>query len=62
MNEEHGVGRIDVSRGSSLCIGDKVLLIPSHVCPVVNLFDHAISTRGERVVGQLEVAGRGKVR
>ncbi len=62
MNEEHGVGRIDVSRGSSLSIGDKVLMIPSHVCPVVNLFDHAISTRGERVVGQLEVAGRGKVR
>jgi D-serine deaminase-like pyridoxal phosphate-dependent protein len=62
MNEEHGVGRIDVSRGSSLSIGDKVLMIPSHVCPVVNLFDYAISTRGERVVGQLEVAGRGKVR
>lgn len=62
MNEEHGVGRIDVSRGDTLSIGDKVLLIPSHVCPVINLFDHAISTRGERVVGQLEVAGRGKVR
>ena len=62
MNEEHGVGRIDVSRGSSLSIGDKVLMIPSHVCPVINLFDHATATRGERVVGQLEVAGRGKVR
>lgn len=62
MNEEHGVGRLDVSRGDSLAIGDKVLLIPSHVCPVINLFDHAVAARGERVVGQLEVTGRGKVR
>ena len=62
VNEEHGVGRIDLARATSLSIGDKVLLIPSHACPVINLFDHAVSTRGERVVGQLDIAGRGKVR
>ncbi|MHB1088795.1 MAG: alanine racemase [Acidimicrobiales bacterium] len=62
MNEEHGVGYFDPAMGHSLSIGDKVLMIPSHVCPVINLFDHAIATRGERVVGQLDVAGRGRVR
>lgn len=62
INEEHGVGRIDLSRGEKLSIGDKVLLIPSHVCPVINLFDRAVTSRGENVVGAFEVAGRGAVR
>jgi len=62
VNEEHGVGRIDLSRDKPLRLGDKVLLIPSHVCPVVNLFDNAVATRGSLVVGNLEVTGRGRVR
>ncbi|NNN00521.1 MAG: D-TA family PLP-dependent enzyme [Acidimicrobiaceae bacterium] len=62
VNEEHGVGRIDLSRGVPLSIGDKVLLIPSHVCPVINLFERAVATRGDLVVGALDVTGRGRVR
>jgi D-serine deaminase-like pyridoxal phosphate-dependent protein len=60
--EEHGVGRIDQSAGGQLEIGDKLLLIPSHVCPVFNLFDSAYAFRGEDVVDELLVKGRGKVR
>jgi D-serine deaminase-like pyridoxal phosphate-dependent protein len=60
--EEHGVGVMDLSAGGRLEIGDKLLLIPSHVCPVVNLFDSVYVARGEDVLGELSVQGRGKVR
>ena len=60
--EEHGVGVLDPSNGGRLEIGDKLMLIPSHVCPVVNLFDTAYVVRGEEVLGQWVVKGRGKVR
>jgi D-serine deaminase-like pyridoxal phosphate-dependent protein len=60
--EEHGVGTIDLSQGGRLDIGDTLELIPSHICPVVNLFDSVYTARGSVVVGELLVAGRGKVR
>ena len=60
--EEHGVGTVDLERGTTLSIGDKLELIPSHVCPVINLFDTAYVTRGHDVVDEFVVAGRGKVR
>ncbi len=62
ITEEHGVGFLDPSGGGRLEIGDKLLLIPSHVCPVVNLFDTVYIARGEEVLGQWAVKGRGKVR
>ncbi len=61
-SEEHGVGTIDLGQGGRLAIGDTLELIPSHVCPVVNLFDMAYAIRGDEVVGELRVEGRGKVR
>jgi D-serine deaminase-like pyridoxal phosphate-dependent protein len=61
-NEEHGVGMIDLSMGGALLIGDKLQLIPSHVCPVINLFDSGSGIRSGEVVQELVVAGRGKVR
>jgi D-serine deaminase-like pyridoxal phosphate-dependent protein len=60
--EEHGVGTIDLSLGGHLNIGDKLEFIPSHVCPVVNLFDSVYAARGGVVVDEYRVAGRGKVR
>ena len=62
ITEEHGVGWIDLSKGGTLSIGDKLLLIPSHICPVINLFDSAYATREGDVIQELIVAGRGKVR
>ena len=62
VSEEHGVGHLVSSLPRPLAIGDKVLLIPHHICPVVNLFDEAIASRGDQVVGRLAVAGRGRVR
>jgi D-serine deaminase-like pyridoxal phosphate-dependent protein len=60
--EEHGVGTIDLSQGDRLDIGDRLEFIPSHICPVVNLFDSVYVARGSVVVDEYRVAGRGKVR
>jgi D-serine deaminase-like pyridoxal phosphate-dependent protein len=62
INEEHAVAVVDLDRGRPPAIGDKLLVIPAHVCPVVNLFDSVTVVRGEAVEGELVVAGRGRVR
>jgi D-serine deaminase-like pyridoxal phosphate-dependent protein len=40
-------------------IGDKLYLIPRHVCPTVNNFDEALMVRGGRVAGVERVTARG---
>jgi len=40
-------------------IGDKLYLIPRHVCPTVNNFDEALMVRGGRVAGVEPVTARG---
>jgi len=39
-----------------------VWVVPSHVCPTVNLHDEIWYGRGGRVDGSWKVAARGKVR
>lgn len=58
-SEEHGV----VSTGSSatLRVGDRVAIVPNHICPVVNLFDRATIVRGEDIIGEWDVAARGRM-
>ncbi len=41
-------------------IGDKIEIIPNHICPVVNLYDKAYLVSQGQVVGTLEIACRGK--
>ena len=41
-------------------VGDKVEIIPSHVCPTVNLYDRAFLVSGGRVLGEVPVACRGR--
>lgn len=60
--EEHGVGTIDLEQGGRLEIGEKIEFIPSHICPVVNLFDSVFVTRDGDVIDEYRVASRGKVR
>lgn len=44
-----------------LAVGDKIEIIPNHICPVCNLYDKAyLVSRGE-VVQELEIAARGKL-
>ena len=41
-------------------IGDKVGIIPSHICPTVNLYDKAYLVSGGRVIEEIPVACRGR--
>lgn len=42
-------------------VGDKVEIIPNHICPVVNLYDQAYLLSGDEVVETLKIHGRGKL-
>ena len=60
MNEEHGY--MDVRRASRRwAVGDRLRVIPNHVCTAMNLHEKAYGVRGERVETAWEVAGRGKL-
>ncbi|GAB3981361.1 alanine racemase [Actinoallomurus acanthiterrae] len=60
LSEEHGVGRCPAGGGPD--IGERLELIPNHVCPVSNLFDRAHAVRDGALAGELVVAARGRVR
>ncbi len=42
-------------------VGDKVRIIPVHICPVCNLYDEAALLVGDQVRKLLPIAGRGKI-
>ncbi|RFS81950.1 hypothetical protein D0T12_30055 [Actinomadura spongiicola] len=56
LYEEHGVGHGPETGGPA--IGDRIELIPNHVCPVSNLFDLAFGVRGGRVERELEITAK----
>jgi D-serine deaminase-like pyridoxal phosphate-dependent protein len=60
MNEEHGVGHI--VGDAELRIGDRLEVIPLHVCSAVNLFDVAYGVRDGTVDHEIAIAARGMVR
>ncbi len=52
---------IDVPEGTATpAIGDSLYLIPRHVCPTVNNFDHAMLVVDGKVVGVERVTARGR--
>jgi D-serine deaminase-like pyridoxal phosphate-dependent protein len=60
MNEEHGfvdVGTVNHDFG----VGDRVRIIPNHVCVAVNLHECVYGIRGDDVVEVWPVAARGKL-
>jgi D-serine deaminase-like pyridoxal phosphate-dependent protein len=58
MNEEHAY----VKTAERAKIGEKVWVVPSHVCTVVNLHDEIAYGRAGKVEGTWRVAARGRVR
>ena len=60
LSEEHGVGHIE--GGGQLAIGERLQVLPLHVCSCVNLFDTAVGIRGDRIDHEIEIAGRGRMR
>jgi D-serine deaminase-like pyridoxal phosphate-dependent protein len=61
LSEEHGVVLLP-SEERAFNVGDRVEIIPNHICPAVNLTDELVIVREGRVVDRWPVAARGKVR
>jgi D-serine deaminase-like pyridoxal phosphate-dependent protein len=62
-SEEHGVLlRQGDGHADDLRVGDRVELIPNHICPAVNLYDRLVVQRGGVVQGSWVVAARGRNR
>lgn len=61
LSEEHGWVRLPAET-AGMQVGEKVQVIPNHVCPAVNLADELYLIRDERVVETWPVIARGKVR
>lgn len=61
LTEEHG--HINVSQSDRrYIVGERLNVIPNHVCSTVNLHDEIYGVRGEQVETAWRVAARGKVR
>lgn len=59
-SEEHG--NLRVEGHCALRVGDKVRVVPNHVCTCVNMHDALTVFRGEAVEAVWKIAARGKVR
>ena len=61
LSEEHAV--VHIGDGVSFAaVGEKVEIIPNHVCPAVNLHEELFVVEGDELVDTWPIAGRGKVR
>jgi D-serine deaminase-like pyridoxal phosphate-dependent protein len=58
LNEEHGYVKIETPAR----VGEKLWVIPSHVCATVNMHDEIAYGRNGKVEGTWKVAARGRIR
>lgn len=58
LSDEHGV--FTVSPENEYKIGDKLQIIPNHVCPVCNLYDYIYGVSDDMVISKWKVSARGK--
>jgi D-serine deaminase-like pyridoxal phosphate-dependent protein len=61
MSEEHGVVLLPPD-DPGVRIGERVEIIPNHICPTVNLMDELTIVRDGDVADVWRVAARGKIR
>lgn len=60
LSEEHG--HLNIARSThNYRVGERLAIIPNHVCSTVNMHNRIYGVRGELVETVWEVAGRGKV-
>src|SRR4051794_28671873 len=59
LSEEHGV--VSVPPDAVVSIGDRVAIVPNHVCPTINLANAVTVVEGGRVSGRWPVVARGLV-
>ncbi|MFO1248762.1 MAG: D-TA family PLP-dependent enzyme [Alphaproteobacteria bacterium] len=61
LNEEHGI--LDLSKcAKKPAIGERIRILPNHVCVVTNLHDEVAVSRNGELVDRWQVAARGKTR
>ena len=61
MFDEHGIIE-DQAFHDKVSIGEKVEIIPSHVCPTVNLYDEAVLVSKGEVLETVPILCRGKTK
>lgn len=59
LSDEHGV--VEHPCAAAYEIGEKVRVIPNHICPCINLYDTVYAIRGGVVEACWTVAARGKI-
>lgn len=59
--DEHAI-IYDKDFRDKVSIGDKVEIIPNHICPVTNLYDKAYLVSENRVIEEINILARGKLR
>src|SRR5262245_45092721 len=59
LSEEHGV--VEVPSDAEVHVGDRVAIVPNHVCPTINLASAVTVVESDRVSGRWPVAARGLV-
>lgn len=60
LSEEHGWLGLPPT-GAHPRIGERVRIVPNHICPAVNLYDRIYGYRGERMEVEWQVAARGRL-
>jgi len=58
LSEEHAI--IEAAEASDLKPADKVMLLPSHCCCTINMYDRFYAVRGDTVEYVWPISGRGK--
>jgi D-serine deaminase-like pyridoxal phosphate-dependent protein len=59
LNDYHGIVRIPAGTPPPR-LGEIVAVVPNHICPVVDLFDTFVATRGPEILGRWPVDARGR--
>lgn len=59
--DEHGI-IYNREFNKKVSLGDKVEIIPNHICPVCNLYDKAYLISKGEVVDEIQISARGKIR
>ena len=58
-SEEHGV--LGLPADSPLKIGDRVAVLPNHICSVINLHDEVLVAEEGRIIDRWAIAARGRL-
>ncbi|MFN8224142.1 MAG: alanine racemase [Gaiellales bacterium] len=60
LSEEHGI--LDVPTGAAVAVGDRLVIVPNHVCPAINLATAVTVVIDDGAIERWPIAARGLVR